>query len=227
MSEFPFGDIDHDYADARRRLEEAMVGERVTQLLETSGPLSIGKLPVVLRHEERVMAEMARDGWPDLKDSIIEGPFTYNSSMDFIDDLRPMDEDGWQFLGSAHFMRMLSKPVIDHREEARSIDDLYGLTPVVHRAHAVAPELFDNLQVVLAKMAERFVFIDDVDHLYDEMIQPHNEQVRNAIYAAYQIMGKLIKVDDNEWMVRELDTTFQEQGAVPIISAHTYLFDGE
>lgn len=222
MSEFSFGDIDHNYAEAHQQLEQVVVNEQIIEFADGSGPLTLARLPREVLNDQRIKDAMARDGWPSLADQLIEGVEHFETSKDFIDSLKPVDgEYGPRNLYASNVMHLVGYPVINGKAEITSTESLTGLTPVVHRAHAVAPELFDNLQIVIGKMFDRFRVNGDTDYLYDELLQSQNQHVCDALHMAYKIMGRLVKVDDNEWVDRVFGHS--EGDRPPILHAGTYL----
>lgn len=229
MTEFEFREFDEAYDKARSELAKAVVDPELVDYAQGNGLLQMTDIAPARREAEQLEAVVDLYGWPALpEDGIIEPVHNYPNSLTFLDSLCPDDEYGARHIRSSVFYSMLvQKPLLEMETGGKGVWT-YGLMPVLHRAHALSPELFDNLRVVLATLSERYGGIYDEDNLRDELEMAHNESVRRAMHMAYRIMGRLIKVDDP---VRFSDrfnaitgvSSIQESSPTTILSADDFL----
>lgn len=199
MSEFDFYDIDSEYADARIRLHEALENVDYLNYAVEEGPLTLGQVEQDRRISDSIIDVMGRFGWPSSsEDGVIESTSDYGSSLDFLESMKPLDKDGLRYISSDHFYILVSQPIIHTFEEARtgSSNGVYGMSPFLHRAHAVAPDLFGSLRKSLQKLTERYGGISDTDNVYEELLKEQNSDIVEGLYMAYHILGRLIKVND-------------------------------
>ncbi len=232
MSGYEFDEIDKDYATAREGLHNALENLDYVDYALDSAPLTFGALAQTQHTREKVHAVVAEFGWPSkLADSLIEPVQNFPSNRAFLNSLKPINpiegEAGPLHIASGHFFNLISVLPIDEPQEAKRGIDLSGLYPVVHRAHAVAPDFFGNLAHVLNKLRERYSIVGETDFLYEELLKPQNDEVVEAMHMAYRIMGRLIKVDDSSTIVRNCRALRRgdnsEVDEPPILSADVHL----
>lgn len=101
-----------------------------------------------------------------------------------------------------NFILYLRASPADASDMASNMANVYGESPVVHRADALAPELFDALRVIMNgfKLSEQ-----KYARTFLEM--PMNTDVVTALHMSYQIMGRLLKVSDESTGVRDAHET--------------------
>ena len=101
-----------------------------------------------------------------------------------------------------NFILYLRASPADASDMASNMANVYGESPVVHRADALAPELFDALRVIMNgfKLSEQ-----KYARTFLEM--PMNADVVTALHMSYQIMGRLLKVSDESTGVRDAHET--------------------
>lgn len=243
MGTFEFDDPDQEYSAARRGLHDALENLDYLDYTLDIGPLTLADIArTPAASSDRMHEVVAEFGWPSGKeDGVLESTQRFSSNREFLESLRPVDEYGAQFVGMNRFFNLTSvAPIYEPVEVGRGID-LQGLNPVVHRAHALAPDLFDNLTITLNKLRERYSLIDNTDHLYEELVQSRNEDVVEAMHMAYLIMGRLIKVNDSSTVAarsrahlrilrgnRHKDSDdYSEIQRPPILNADAYLRHGD
>lgn len=219
MNQFEFDDIDHEYAEARKGLHNALENVDNLAYAVEGGPLTIAQVNHDRTVDPGFQEVVAKFGWPSyLEDSIIE-PVSEFSTEGFLESMRQAGSGGSLKgrMNLDHFFIMLRQRPILSYEEMTTGESAHGMYPVLHRAHALAPDLFDNLQKSLVKINERYSTVGPEDNVYIALKEPHNEEIAEGLHMAYQIMGRLLKVDDFKHIFSD---------PVPILSADVALRNG-
>jgi hypothetical protein len=218
----PVEDIDREFRDALETMDMARNDIIFRLYAEGYGPLTIEGVDPERRTTPEFQAVLERYGWPSLsEDGIIEGPDDYDDTAVFIDQLRPRTSGTGEIRGlsTSHLINTVAQRPIERPEQAATGHGWLGMYPYLHRAHAVAPEFFESLQAVLETYQRRYSFLSEEDHLYAELQREENRAVRAALYDAYTVCGRLIKVRDYElsrMSPRELTSDYT---STPILSA--------
>lgn len=216
--------FDDNYPQAREALREAVNNLDYMEYALHEGPLQISQLVASARKDPEVERVIAEYGWPSLReDSIIEPVQAFSTDKEFIDSLRPDGEFGRQMLISSDFSTLLLVASPDNRAASHYITaSELGKLPVIHRAYAVAPDLFESLRVVLGEFKTRYSYprpVDDEDRIYDAIVREENGDISQAMHMAYRILGRLLKVSDRR--ESHLDSTATP--ARPILNADEVL----
>ena len=217
--------FDDRYPQARERLREAVNNLDYMEYAVHEGPLQISQLAAGARADPEVQRVIAEYGWPSLiEDSLIEPVQTFATDKEFIDSLRPINEFGPQKLISSQLFTMLR--VASPHNQANSdylTASTLGEMPVVHRAYAIAPELFENLRVVLGEFKTRYRDprpVDDEDRIYEAIMREENGDISQAMHMAYRILARLLKVSDVQTMYENLG---KKDTGGPILNADSIL----
>jgi hypothetical protein len=237
VSEFLFRDPDDEMAVAREQVAAACDNPEYQAYILKEGPLFLDELGGA---SEELATVIARYGWPDEIDGVIKAPPRYETDVEFMRGLKKQLGNG-PSLSNHPFLHMLGAPLIDSYEEVARLGlrgiDLNGATPSLHRAHAVAPDLIDGARVIVNKMMSRYShykilpseeFIErmrspelshDEDPLLDGYLTPGNEDICRALHMSYQLMARLLKVDDfsridqsDDFKGRHIDATSALRG---------------
>lgn len=225
MNNPEFNDIDPAYAETRRTLHSSVESIDYLAYAIGEGPLTLSEVDPSLRQNNAFQKMIGEFGWPSImEDSLIEPTKDYGSSRDFVESMRPVDEYGHRHIASDHFLTLVSQPLIHTFSEARTGNGVFGLTPFLHRGHAIAPDLFDSLQKSLQKLHERYAIISTDDQLYNELLKEHNGDVVEGIYMAYHILGRLIKTTDFD-NIGARERTLEV--STPILNADIALREGD
>lgn len=216
--------FDDRYPQARERLREAVNNLDYMEYAVHEGPLQISQLAANARTDPEAQRVIAEYGWPSLQeDSIIEPVQTFKTDKEFIDSLRPEDEFGTQKLISSNFHTLLMVASPHNKAASDYITaPALGELPVVHRAYAVAPELFESLRIVLGEFKTRYRDprpVDDDDRIYEAIMREENGDISQAMHMAYRILGRLLKVSD----LQELPTGNAVASTGPILNADDVL----
>lgn len=218
MSPFEFDDIDQEYTAARRNLHDALENLDNLQYATEGGPLVLSQVSRERTIDPEFQEVVAQVGWPShFEDSMIEPVTDYHTHRDFLESMRPESSRGTHRVSSDHFFIMLRQQPISSIDQATTSENFLGIYPVLRRAHVLAPDLFRNLQASLAKITARYSIIGEEDRVYEALLEPQNEEVVEALHMAYEIMGRLLKVNDYS-VLRE--------DPVPILSADVALRAG-
>lgn len=86
--------------------------------------------------------------------------------------------------------------------DTSDMTNVYGASPVVHRADALAPELFGALRVIMKSFK-----LSEQRYARSFLEMPMNADVVTALHLSYQIMGRLLKVSDSSPAVRDAHET--------------------
>jgi len=225
MNNPEFNDIDPAYAEARRTLHSSVENIDYLAYAVGKGPLLLSEIDPSLRQNDAFQETIGAYGWPSaMEDGIIEPTKDYGSSRDFLVSMKPVDVHGPRHITSDHFLTLVSQPVIRTFSEARTGNGFYGILPYLHRGHAVAPDLFDSLQKSLQKLYERYAIISYQDEMYTELLKDQNADVVEAMYMAYHILGRLIKVNDLDTVIGNHHES--TNSSKPILSADVALRRG-
>lgn len=222
----PVEDIDREFRDAVESMDTAREDIIFRLYAEGYGPLTIEGVDLERRATPKFQAVLERYGWPTLSDDgIIEGPDDYDDMAVFIDQLRPRTVGTGEIRGlsTSHLLNTLAQRPIEQPEQAATGHGWLGMYPYLHRAHAVAPEFFESLQTVLETYQRRYSFISEGDHLYAELQRKENQAVREALYDAYTVCGRLVKVRDYELSRVPPHELTSEYTSAPILSADMQL----
>ena len=179
------------------------------------GPISIDDVPADIQVGTNFLEVVEKYDWPSAEDAGIEPTLDYNDK-DFIANLflqpsgvirGPNDTDK-SYQDKSHralnnFMAVIRSVPINNPREAKGLEGLYGLMPVVHRANVLAPDLFDAVREALSAFE-----MGDQDFARARLSMPESQDIVMCLNIAYRIMGRLLKVNDR---------------AEPITSAHDAL----
>lgn len=213
MYEQLFEEPDKEFLEARNALADSCDNPIYVHYANNAGPLELHEVDGTERNPQ-LDEVVARYGWPDEFDRVIQAPMQHSSDEEFLLLLAnsvPID------LGGNVFIQTLQAPPIGQFSDVVRGTDVHGMMPHAHRAYAVAPDMFTNLRSVIHKTIERYrhfrrydlkddhVHVPlcddysqclDSDPLLAAYMQPEYQDVRKALHMAYQIMSRLIKVDD-------------------------------
>ena len=220
--------FDDTYPRARESLKKAVTsfdnldyaGISLSDGTEEKDRLVIAGVSPLVQRGDKFQTVFATYGWPNkMQDHLIEPVITYESDNDFIDSLKGISGQDHKLI-SAYFLTLLqiapdNEPPINH-----IMAEAVGNYPALHRAYAIAPDLFDNLRVVLRELVKQYRELPplDEDHLYEAITAEENQDVAMAMHMAYRILGRLLKVDDRKW-VHSTITSEGELEFTPILNA--------
>jgi hypothetical protein len=211
--------------EALNSLYDAVESEANITLALTSGPLTIDKLRRLGMVGDAVKEVAERFGWPDQTDEAIEPVHDFNSYA-FIEMLQLDSASGIQ---SSYFYRTLEQKPIDlplTSVSGLSVNSITGTLPVVHRAYALAPDLFSSLRAFLQTYREEDG-LQGEDDIYTDLNKPKNAQAALAIDMCYRIMGGLLTVDDDKIRSALMGKSEDELArSLKVVSAHRFLIDG-
>lgn len=220
--------FDDKYPEARESLRNAVNSLDYLEYAVHEGPLQISQLPGSTRTKPEIQQVIAKHGWPNLReDSLIEPVQTFDTDKEFIDSLRPIDEYGTQKLISSYFFSMLLVAPHNRADSPYVTAPIVGEMPVVHRAYAIAPDLFESLRVVLEEFKKRYRDIqpvDDEDRIYEAIMNEENAEIPQAMHMAYRILGRLLKSTDAEVLHEKFN---RDRPSAPILNADAALRHGE
>lgn len=236
-------DPDKDFQEAFQQIIEAIEHPALAELSTLDGPITIADIPAQIRVSEEFKEVIAKYGWPNKgQDGAIEPPRQFASNEEFLRALKPFDdtlksddthdvEPGLRAVAGSYLFRILAVLPIETREDMTSIDGMYGLLPIKHRAEVVYPELFENLTIILPKLRDRYpstLHTSEDDILYQtdnlaEYFSGEGAPVLTAMRYAHQIMGRLVKADDHDQFMRATGRTPKLQ---PVRTADEVAFDG-
>lgn len=227
-SDYPLSleDIDREFRDAVETMDTARNDILFRLYAEGYGPIVVEGVDPERRTIPEFQAVVERYGWPALSDDgIIEGPNDYDDTAVFIDQLRPRVVGTGEIRGlsTSHLLNTLAQRPIERPEQAKTGHGWLGMYPYLHRAHAVAPEFFGSLRAVLETYQRRYSFLSEGDHLYTELQRQENEAVREALYDAYIVCGRLVKVRDYELSRMPPHELTSEYTSAPILNADMQL----
>lgn len=235
MSEHLFQDPNHEYSEARAALKAALENVDYLSYSIGSGPLLVEEIPDEVKSD--ILTQTIDEyQWPTDVDAIIEPVEEQPSNESFLDSMKEGDRP----LHTQPLYTFLSAmPARADEASGRGwIFDVYGQLPVVHRAHALAPDLFDNLATVLDALQKRYptthalenprtrvtreaLMQPTSDNLYNYLREQNNQDVVEAMHMAYRIMGRLLKVNDYE--ISDQKKTQPQHGTRSILSAQSVL----
>lgn len=102
----------------------------------------------------------------------------------------------------SNFILYLRASPADVSDMASDMTTVYGESPVVHRADALAPELFGALRVIMKSFK-----LSEQRYMRSFLEMPMNADVVTALHMSYQIMGRLLKASDSSPAVRDAHET--------------------
>lgn len=192
---------------AIRILEKAAKNDRYSQYAEGRGPLTVGEIDPAIATSDDFLDILATYEWPSPLDATIEPPFEYGAAQDFVTCLRG-DSDKGPYLNNlnAFFASTPTNEFVTH--------NMYGSAPVMHRAYAIAPDLFSGIHDLYA--SSRPV----VDRANLSRIMKENTGVATSLYNAFFVLSRLIKVGDQDTHMKMID---KNDKADPVVSAQRYL----
>ncbi len=194
---------------ALEMVERSAQDERYDIYAEGKGPLTIAEVDPEVRRSEEFHRVVQQYNWPNqLVDGTIEPVHTYESAEDFVKALRTRDHD--------HYLNNLNAIFASTPVHELDISNIYGIYHVLHRAHVIAPDLFEGLRVLFKEHWSM--------NRQDELtaILEQNEVLANQTWKAFRILGRLIKVDDLTQELRMIPFA-QAVDPEPIESAQKYL----
>lgn len=193
MEEFE-RDIDGEFIDASEKLDRALENHNYSLYSIKKGPLTLDQLPEAMIVSPALGKVIEQYGWPNANDQIIDTSVVHTAST-LRTQLTPPDRASPQDIHTSMFFSMLATRPIGYDEEPQSGLEIYGTMPVLHRAHAVAPDLFGPLQIYLSTTRRRFGFTRnyDTDHILTALDQTKGFE---SMALAYNIMRRLLKADD-------------------------------
>jgi hypothetical protein len=221
--------FDDSYPEAREKLRAAVArfdyqyyaGEEVGK--EQTGPLTIAQIEEKDRSSDVFVETFSVYGWPTAgEDSLIDPVPVHATNKDFLDSLKPVDDGITRKIITDYFFAVLRQPPIAPDDTTTNRNSMYrevGKLPVIHRAYAVAPELFENLRIVLSEITtqNQGLYPLGEDYIYAALIREENQDVVHGIHMAYRILGRLFKVSDEE-ITPSIDTPR------PILNAHNAIY---
>lgn len=156
--------------------------------------------------------------WPTADDAVIRPTRKYTDET-FIENLfeQPSFTPGvTQYLSGAelnkqkqrnadalnNFILYLRASPADGSDMGSDMTNVYGKSPVVHRADALAPELFDALRVIMTSFK-----LSEQRYMRSFLEMPMNADLVTALHMSYQLMGRLLKVSDESTGVRDAHET--------------------
>lgn len=173
------------------------------------GPLTIDQLDPEVRVTKKLADVIGIYGWPSaLTDGGIEPVPLYEGTADFTDALWARGQP--EYLNNLPTL-LRSKPSDTYG--GNSIE-VYGLKPVLHRANAIAPDLFSATRAFFEKKSSA-TSKELADYLHTCPV------AARQIEKAYYILGRLIKVDDNNRVAEIMH--LPTEGRPMITSAHQHL----
>lgn len=202
--ETPKNNLDHALA----LIHESATDERYNMYAEGSGPLLLAEIDPEIRSSLEFHELIADYGWPSrFEDGHIEPVHSFESTEAFVDSLRGVAEPYLNNL-NAIFRTTLS--------DEFAMSNIYGTKPPLHRAYAIAPNLFEGIRMLYEE------FPPVTGHgLLTELIRS-NSVVSEQLHKAFLILGRLVKATDLQSELKKLgdvDTTEE----MLIVSAQTYL----
>lgn len=205
------------------KLRRALENPSCYNYTEHKGPLKRDMLDEESVDAEEIDRVTAVFGWPDEVDAMLEPTKDFEplEFAEMINDARPGSATNL-----ARFMNYFKYSPVPFGEDGRperkpaTQEEPYSANPVLYRAYALMPDLMEALH-------ERVVTIQDVDLQPDETPYSDPELVCGLLIA-YEVMGRLVKQDDEQTILRflypEHAATSARAGSVNIVkSAHTYL----
>lgn len=90
----------------------------------------------------------------------------------------------------------------DGATDTSDMTNIYGASPVVHRADALAPELFGAVRVIMKSFK-----LSEQQYARSFLEMPMNADVVTALHMSYQIMGRLLRVSDSSPAVSDAHET--------------------
>lgn len=183
------------FESARSQLEQATDNVELIEYAMGRGPLMRVSIPS--SRWNAVQPVVGQYGWPEPQDSSIAPVLNYTDN-EFIKQLfsdKTRSEDPKVLNNFRLFLRAL--PIKD-MDEVDGVEDVYGLMPVVHRAHALAPEFFTALRTSI-----RAFPLEESDFAENQLLQDKNADIRTAYHMGYRIMGRLLKEGDASTPIRD------------------------
>lgn len=200
-------------------------------LLEYSqgkGPLSIGLVASTIAYSEEFRNVVGKVDWPNAKDSVIEPASDFTTAAEFMSYLKNDElSDTPKQLSSAYFLNFLRIAPQNKPPHELAIAEGIGVHPVVARADVLAPEFFRSLRVVMNSLVDQHrVFRgESFDQLAQTLLDEEDQVTLEAMYRAYRIMSRLLKVEDHAWISNRKN----QDGEVvytPILNVNSELLEG-
>lgn len=191
------------FESVRWQLEHAVQDDDLVGIASLTGPLKLSDIPDSFRSSD-VLTVAAIYAWPDDSDTSIVPVESYEET-EFIDQLFSAKNRIQDKKALNNFRLYLRATPIEDISSVDRLEDSYGLEPVVHRANALAPELFAAL-----RLSTRAFPLGEARYARDFLLEDDNIDIRVAYYIAYRIMGRLLKTSDRP---------------IPIADAHQALTD--
>lgn len=231
MNELEYLESNEPFERARRELEVAVYDRELIDYADGYGLLTLDRISGERLMSARIyQLAYGEDDWPrEDEDSLLTlTPMPeFQTDKEFIASLCPEDQYGKTFLATSHFFTMLSQQPRQEGDHLATPLNYYGYYPVVHRAHALAPELFDSLSVVLSELSDQYKRVAKDDELRQVIEMEGNIAIQRAMHMAYRIMGRLIKVNDPGVISKRFRTPPDYQdGMTTILSSDEFLREG-
>lgn len=198
--------FDDNYPGARAQLHEAVNNLDYLAYAINEGPLEIDEVVASRRMDNDFIDAANEYGWPDIaRDGEVKPVISYATDQEFMESLKPSDEYGKAKLISNYFFSLLRQDPIKPNDKVTNCESAYrelGKILALHRAHALAPDLFDNLRITLNEIVKQYRELRpvDVDHIDGALHREENQEIMQAIHMSYRILGRLLKRSDVELM---------------------------
>ncbi|HRF28936.1 MAG TPA: hypothetical protein PL051_04875 [Candidatus Saccharibacteria bacterium] len=156
------------------------------------GPLTRDAFPLEVTHSTGFREADSVFGWPDIEDRDIRAPHDY-SDADFIANLYDNNAYNKNPRSLGNFTaRLRANPILDMRDASAKLSDLYGLSPELHRAYAVMPEVMFALNTIFNELAQ---FASNEERVAWLKL-PANADIVTVTNMVYRIMGRLVRASD-------------------------------
>lgn len=163
-------------------IEQSASDERYDVYASEEGPLTVAELDPETRLSPIFKDVVDVYDWPSrMEDGTIESVYEYASPEDFIVALRG---DGEPFLNNLNAIFRAT------RTDEFEINNLYGIKPPLHRAYAIAPDLFDGIRQLYELFPPVVGSSQLTELLRDQPV------VSEQLFKAFRILGRLVKTTD-------------------------------
>lgn len=181
------------------------------------GPLKMSELEAGLRNSEAFREFIGEFDWPnELEDGSIE-PLPRLDDEQFLGALSSEGVDiGGRTYQVNNFKVWLSSPPSTERFSS-SNKNMYGAQPALLRAYAIEPEFMTALRTAYNALPRSGHFPSD-----EALHSKEGELVVQGAHTAFQLLGRLLKVNDGELHMCILFG--DSEGAQPVESAWSALF---
>jgi hypothetical protein len=179
------------------------------------GPLTLEQLSDDAALRVTDVAE--RLGWPTDEDESIVPPKDYADNV-FLENLfeqpsktplqteemtdEELDDVTRNERALNNFILYLRAKPIESFADAEGMEGFYGLSPVIHRAQALAPELFTAL-----RQAVNCFDLSEQEFAKSVLARAESQDMLTALNMSYRIMGRLLKKGDLSVGVRDAHET--------------------